>query len=339
MNFSKLPSLLISEPSYRIKQIQKYIFQDLIEDWNKATSLPAALRKTLQNKIPLEIPAVIFRSKKDGTIKALITLSDGLKVETVLMKSKDRNSVCVSSQVGCQLGCKFCATGKMGFKRNLTSNEIIIQVLLFSRLLKTENQKPVTNVVFMGMGEPMLNYNAVVDAVKILNDSNCFGISARKISISTAGIPEGIEKLSREALDINLAFSLHSADIEKRSTLMPVNRKYSLALVMKTIQNYLEVKQRKVMIEYILISGVNDTINDAKNLIYLLQKNKHLFHVNVILYNPTGNFMPSTRENANRFIETVKKGGMSITERFRFGQDISAACGQLALKNIPIEFT
>lgn len=328
----RLNDILIKEPKYRLKQANKALFQDLIEDWQEAKVLPQALRDELRERLSLKIEAKVFPAK--DTAKALFTLEDGLKVESVLMKHKDaRNTVCVSSQVGCALCCEFCATGQMGFKRSLEYSEIVDQVLFFARLLKKEKEK-VTNVVFMGMGEPFLNYDNVLRAVRILNDKDGFNLGARHFSISTVGIVEGIGKLADENLQINLAISLHAADDELRAKIMPVNKKYPIEKVLSAVQDYIKKTSRKVMFEYIMIQDVNDSDNNARQLSYLLKGlNSKDFFVNLISYNPTGIFKPSLPERVKKFRGILEEAGISVTHRYRFGQEIGAACGQLAGKN------
>jgi len=205
MDISALEEILKKEPNYRIKQVKKALFSDLIESWQAISVLPLSLRKELEEKCPLEINSEAVFSKDKKTIKVLITLKDGLAVESVLMRHQDkRNTVCLSSQIGCSVGCLFCATGQMGFKRNLSAQEIIEQALYFARYLKKENAK-ISNIVFMGMGEPFLNYSEVLKAIEILNDENSFGLGARRISISTVGITEGITQLAKDQPQINLA--------------------------------------------------------------------------------------------------------------------------------------
>lgn len=330
MDLAKIQSLLKTEQSYRLAQIKKLIFKDLICNWQEATTLPINLRTVLEENTPLQILAETFTTKDGQTTKALLTLNDGLKVESVLMRYENRNTVCVSSMVGCPLACVFCATGKMGFKRNLDASEMVDQVLFFARILRKENRK-VTNVVFMGMGEPFLNYDNVILAIRLLNDKDNFGLGARHFSISTVGIPSGIEKLARESLEVNLALSLHATTDDLRSSLMPINGKFPLETILQEVENYIRKTHRKVMLEYVLIRNINDKEEDAKNLARLAKGN--LFHVNLIRYNPTGIFEPSTDERARKFKEILVKKGVSVTERFRFGEKISAACGQLAGKN------
>lgn len=322
MNLKNLNKIIEKEPAFRKKQIEKLIYQDAIDDWDKATVLPLKLREELKKETSLKIKAEIFKSK--NVEKALITLEDNSQIETVLMKHDDRTTVCVSSQVGCALGCKFCATGKLGFKRNLETEEILEQVLVFKR------KERIRNIVFMGMGEPFLNYDNVLNAVKILNNENAFNIGARHISISTVGITEGIEKLSNEKLQVNLAISLHAPNNNLRLKLMPISKKYSLENILKTVNEYIKKTNRKVMFEYTLIDNVNDSIENAKELSKIM---KHpLYMVNLIKYNDTEEFKAPSNEKIKRFKNYLEKGGINVTERYRFGGDIHAACGQLCLK-------
>lgn len=314
------------EPKYRLKQIRNLVFKDLIDDWDKATTLSLELRNLLKKDCSLEIKYKLFESSDKNTAKALIELKDGAKIEAVLMKHTDkRSTVCVSSQVGCPIGCLFCATGKMGFKRSLSTSEIVEQVLLFSRYLGKKNR--VTNVVFMGMGEPFLNYDNVMSAIRILNDPDCFNIGARKISISTSGIIEGIQKLAHDDLQVNLAISLHAPDDELRSKLMPVNKKYPLGDVLLVVDDYIRKTGRKVMFEYVMIRGVNDSIEYAKELAKIMKK--PLYMVNLIVYNPTGEFKASDNKTIKRFKEYLEGQGIYTTQRYEFGRDVKAACGQL----------
>ncbi|MFZ3058059.1 MAG: 23S rRNA (adenine(2503)-C(2))-methyltransferase RlmN [Minisyncoccales bacterium] len=321
MNLSLIEKKLESQPKYRIKQVRKLIFQDLIEDWDQATVLPLSLREELKKECPLIIKHKMF--DEGNTLKALIELSDGLKIESVLMKHTDnRSTVCVSSQVGCPLACSFCATGTMGLKRNLTAEEIVLQVLLFMRIEK------VTNIVFMGMGEPFLNYNNVLAAIHTLNSPEYFNIGSRKISVSTSGIIEGIERFTNEDLQVNLSISLHAPNDELRSKLMPVNKKYPLKDVLKAVDDYILKTKRKVMFEYLMIKGENDSLSCAKELALIMKK--PLYMVNLIVYNPTGKFKASDSKTIKKFKEYLEKEGIFTTQRYEFGRGIKAACGQLA---------
>ncbi len=333
MNIEKLKEVLSGQPSYRFKQIQKSIFGDLIENWEGATTLPKELREKLNHDCPLDIKGEILKTGDKKTLKALITLEDGQKIETVLMIHKDgRYTVCVSSQIGCALRCTFCATGEMGFKRNLTANEIVEQVLFFARHIKKTYSPDdrVTNVVFMGMGEPFLNYHNVMSAVKMLNSEEYFNIGARKISISTSGITEGIKNLVKEGLQVNLAISLHAPNDKLRLKLMPISKKYPVKKIIYTMDNYIEKTGRQVMIEYLLINGINDSIEIAEELTDLL-KGK-LVVVNLIACNPVGDSKPSPEQVIKKFKHILERKGIVVTQRYRFGREIDAACGQLATK-------
>lgn len=333
MDLSNLEKVLELEPKYRVKQANEAIYKKLISDWEEATFFTKSLREKLNIECPLKITADVLVSKKEDSVKAKITLKDGLQVETVLMRHEDgRNTVCVSCQVGCPLGCLFCATGKMGFKRNLITEEILEQVIFFDRLLKIEDLK-VTNVTFMGMGEPFLNYDNVLGAVKILNDAKYFNIGVRSISISTAGIIEGINKLSNEPLHVNLAISLHAPNNKLRSQLMPISKKYPLDKVLKAVDDYIEKTKRKVMFEYVLIKDVNDSDECAKELVELMKKK--LYFVNLILYNETppsagqaGIYKASETKRVEKFRMILENAKVRYTQRYRFGDDIQAACGQ-----------
>lgn len=328
MNIVNLEKILGREPPYRIKQAKQAIFKNLIEDWDEAKIFPLELRKKLKEEYPLEIKAKVFSAT--DTAKVVFVLEDGLKIESVLMRHADaRNTVCVSSQAGCPLGCHFCLTGKMGFKRNLEYSEIIEQVLFFARLLKKEGQK-ITNIVFMGMGEPFLNYDNVLGAIKILNDKDGFNLGVRHFSISTVGIIEGIDKLAEEKLQINLAVSLHAPDDKLRSDIMPINKKYPINKILEAVCRYIKKTKRRVMFEYIMIKDLNDSDEHAKKLAELV-KNIPLSFVNLISYNPTGIFKPSLPERIKRFKAILEEGGVSATQRYSFGQDLKAACGQLGV--------
>jgi len=351
MNLSKLTQILEKEPAYRLKQVKETVFVNLIEDWEQAKFLPKELRQKLVIECPLEIKGEIFSSKSRASLKSLITLEDGLKVEAVLMKPPERNTICVSSQVGCPLGCAFCATGKMGFKRNLTADEIVEQVVFFLRFLSLNSptSPKYLRIVFMGMGEPFLNYDNVLSAIRILNDPDGLKIGARKISISTVGITEGIEKLANEGLEVNLAISLHAPENPLRTQIIPTNQKYPIEKILNAVNYYIGKTNRKVMFEYLMIQGINDSEEHAHKLAKLM---KHkLYMVNLIAYNleqseklvtrtpkmsesynETGDFKPSSVETIKTFGGILEKEGINCTQRFKFGDDINAACGQLAGK-------
>ncbi len=350
MDLSKIEKILEKKPAFRLKQVKKALFIDLIENWNDATTLSQDLRQKLAENCPISElkPEKILTSKTklslsesaggkedlssltdNQTTKVLFVLRDGFKIESVLMRHEDnRNTVCVSSQAGCLMGCQFCATAKLGFQRNLSGGEIVDQVLFFARKDK------VNNIVFMGMGEPFLNYDNVLSAIKILNDKDGFNLGARHISISTCGIIEGIEKLSEEKLQVNLAISLHASNNELRLKLMPINKKYPIEKVLAAVDDYIKKTKRRVMFEYLMIDGVNDSSIQAEELAKKMKKK--LYMVNLISLNPGGHseFKPSPGWKIKNFKEILEKAGVSVTQRYRFGNEIKAGCGQLAGENL-----
>jgi len=349
MDLTKLSKILADQPKYRYKQINDFLFKDYINSWEEASSLPKSLRENLKEACPLEIKAEIFKAgPRADSFKALMYLADGETIETVLIKHKvfideeekqsrrEKNSTmqsyrytaCVSSQVGCPLGCLFCATGDFGFRRNLSAEEIVEQVVFWQRFLRLDNQdKNLDNVVFMGMGEPLLNYQEFIKAVKFINNSETLNFGARRMSVSTAGITEGIKRLSGEKLQINLAISLHAANDNLRRKLMPIAQKYSLKDLLSAVDNYIVKTGRRVMFEYLMIKGVNDDRKDAENLAALMKK--PLYLVNLIPYNETGRFAASSQETIKNFKEILDERGVKATIRRSFGADILAACGQL----------
>jgi len=338
MKLSDLSKILATQPSYRYQQVNKFVFQDYISSWEEASSLPKALRLELEAACPLEIKAEIMTGgRSKASRKALIQLADNEMVETVLIKQKGdaeddqshRYTACVSSQVGCPLDCTFCATGQAGFKRNLSAEEIVEQVVFWQRTLKQEGRgEKLDNIVFMGMGEPFLNYNEFIKAAKFLNNPETMNIGARRLSVSTAGIIEGIKKLAGEKLQMNLAISLHSADDDLRRRLMPVAKKYSLTEIMRAADNYIVKTGRRVMLEYLMLQGVNDSLAEAEKLARLLS-GRSLYLVNLIPYNETGRFRSSSREEIEIFRRYLEKQGIGVTVRLSFGAEITAACGQL----------
>lgn len=326
MNFEKLYKILEEQPKYRVQQVKDVIFTKMATNWSQASNIPKELKERLNKDCPLDIDGQIFESKDNKTTKALITLDDDLKIETVLLSHKDgRHTVCVSTQVGCPLGCKFCATGRMGLKRNLEYNEIIDQVLFFARYLKQREQR-VSNVVFMGMGEPFLNYDNTMKAIKYLNED--LDIGARRMSISTSGVLHGIKKLANEPMQINLAVSLHAPNDKLRTELMPINKGFPLKKLFAEVDAYIAKTGRRVMFEYLMIKGVNDKPQHAEELVALMQK--PLYMVNLIAYNPTDVFKSSDSRSIKQFKEILERARIPVTQRYSFGQDIDAACGQLA---------
>ena len=321
----------LSEPSFRATQIWQGLYQKGWTQIDDFSSLPKSLRKSLTKCFNLgSLRREKELSSQDGsTRKFLFRLGDGNAIETVLMSYSDRQTACISSQVGCAMGCSFCATGNMGYSRNLTKGEIIEQVLFSSALLREEN-KTLTNVVLMGMGEPFLNYEAVMSAIHVLNDPNGFNMGARRFTISTVGIVPGIRRFIEENTQINLAISLHAADDQLRSKIVPINKKYPLVKLMAACDDYLERSKRRLTIEWALISEINDGLDQAEKLAQLLTGK--LYHVNLIQLNPVEHYpgLPSGDERAARFQQFLHQAGIPCTIRLRRGVDIQAGCGQLA---------
>lgn len=337
MNMKGLQEELVSigEPAFRTKQLLQWVYQKLAGSFDEMSNLPLPLRTALNDKFRLCTLSPYRESSSNGdTIKMLFKLDDGKTIEAALMHypeaaGKERNTVCVSTQVGCAVGCPFCATGEQGFERNLSAGEIIDQVLYFARYLKGFGDGKITNVVFMGMGEPLANYEALLQAVGSLNSADMFGLSARNMTISTAGLIPQITRLSREKLQVGLAISLHAADDVLRNRLVPVNKKYPLKELMTACRSYFDATGRRITFEYALFAGVNDSLVHARTLAHLL----HGFncHVNLIPSNNTSNsvYRAPAAEVVQSFKQELEKLGINATIRHSRGQDINAACGQL----------
>jgi 23S rRNA (adenine2503-C2)-methyltransferase len=309
------------QPSYRAAQIWRWVAAGAT-GYEGMTNLPAGLRSALAEQVPFSTLEVERESEaRDGTVKTLFRTADGNPVEAVLMRYREgRRSICVSSQSGCPLTCSFCATGQMRFGRNLTASEILDQALHFRRL------EPVNHCVFMGMGEPMLNLDHVLGAARRLPE---LGITNRRTTISTVGWLPGLKRFVDEVDEpIRLALSLHAADPALRSELMPVNERYRLEDVIAECRRYVELRRRKVFVEYVLLAGVNDRVDHAAQLARLLDRNA--FKVNLIPYNPTGAFEGSSRAAISEFKAVLDRARLPATVRLTRGRDIEAACGQLA---------
>lgn len=336
MNLSSVASFLAErkQPSFRLSQVKRAFYVEGIASWDGLSTWPKALRDEAAQEIPWDSlkPIKTQVSAKGDTVKTLFELGDGQKVETVIMRHEGgRNTVCISSQVGCAMACSFCATGTMGLKRNLDASEIAEQVVHMSRWLKANGAAHVTNVVYMGMGEPFHNYDEVMKSVRILNDHDGINLGARHISISTCGIVPGILRLSDEPIQVNLAISLHSAVDATRSKIMPVNKAYPLAKLMAAIDTYTKKTNRKVFFEYLMLKGINDTPAEAMALVRLLEQNRRLFHINLIKYHDTDAFTSTPTPERMGFMRRLQDAGISVTHRITFGEDIDAACGQLAV--------
>ena len=336
MNFERIKQLIkeAGAPNFRLAQVREAVFKRGISSWEEASNLPAELRARLQKEQPLlsfEVSKIVC-SQKDRAAKALLTLRDGLQIETVLLKPQDTWSVCVSSQVGCALRCSFCSTGKMGFKRDLTQEEITDQVLMWYQYLRREKLgERISSVVFMGMGEPLLNYLNVVKAVQDLSNPDYLNIGMRHISISTSGIADKLHKLAVDLPQVNLAVSLHNADNAERSKLMPVNRRYNLEELQHALEEYIAMTGRQVFLEYSVLENVNSRPEHIRKLadwIYAIKDN-YLLHVNLIACN-LGRGEKTEDRIVREFAAGLKAMGIGVTIRKSMGNDILAACGQLA---------
>jgi 23S rRNA (adenine2503-C2)-methyltransferase len=323
-----LGDLLDGEPRYRVDQVWSGLYGQL-GSMDELTVLPKALRARLDDALPLALD-LVTESRSDGgrTVKWLWSLHDGTLVETVLMHYDDRSTVCVSSQAGCAMGCSFCATGQAGFDRQLTTGEIVEQVVRGARRARDDGRR-LSNVVFMGMGEPLANYEPTWHAVERIHAD--VGLSARHITVSTVGIVPGIRRLATEALPVNLAVSLHAADDRLRDELVPINRRYPLSTLMDACAGYLQAKGRRLSFEWALIDGVNDRDRDADLLVERARSLPLAAHVNLIPLNPTPGYAvrgtPAVRVRA--FRDRLRTGGVNATIRHTRGTDIDAACGQL----------
>jgi 23S rRNA (adenine2503-C2)-methyltransferase len=321
MDLEALAEELRDEPAYRTRQVWEWSARGAT-GYDRMTNVPASLRARLERRVPFStLTAEREALATDGTLKTLFRTHDGHPLEAVLMRYRDgRRSVCLSSQSGCPLTCTFCATGRMRFRRNLTASEILDQALHFRRL------EPLTHVVFMGMGEPMMNLDAVLGAARRLPD---LGVTHRRTTVSTVGWLPGLRRFVDEAAaPIRLALSLHAPNDALRSELMPVNERYPIEDVLAECRRHFELRGRKVFVEYVMLRGVNDRVEQAAELARLLDP--RVFKVNLIPYNPTGAFEGSTRKAIDAFKAVLDGARLPATVRLTRGRDIAAACGQLA---------
>ncbi len=327
--------LELGQKKYRATQLYIWMYEKHATSFDEMSDISLSFRGVLQEKFSLAIPKIDKMQKSvDGTIKLLVELEDGMKVETVLMRYNYGLAACVSSQVGCDMGCSFCNSGLLGKKRNLTAAEMVGQILVLNNILREENQGlHITHMVVMGTGEPFLNYDNVMDFIRIINNQKGLAIGARHITVSTCGIVPGIKKYAYEGLQTNLAISLHAPNNELRNKMMKINKVYPLEDLFPAIKEYESAAGRRVTYEYLLIEGVNDTKECAEELIELI---KGTFgYVNLIPYNETS-ASPYKRSSGNRvhtFFDILKKAHVNVTIRKEFGSDIDAACGQLKAKS------
>jgi 23S rRNA (adenine2503-C2)-methyltransferase len=347
LTYDQLAALLAKwgEPGFRTDQVWVWLYRSLVDDFEAMANLPRSLRARLAADTALRLldPVTEQVSASGLTRKVLFRLVDGHSVEAVRMDYHDRRTACISTQAGCGMGCTFCATGQGGLARNLSPGEIVAQVLYFAREIRVQEieranalgyqaqlpEHPISNVVLMGMGEPLANFEATWQAIETLADAGGYNLGARRITLSTVGLVPGIRRMAEAGLSINLAVSLHAPDDELRSRLVPVNRRYPLTELLPAIDEYVDRTGRRVTFEYALIDGVNDAPEQAQALADLLAG--LLCHVNLIPLNPTPGspLQPSPRERVDAFRQELEWAGIPATVRMRRGIDIEAGCGQL----------
>lgn len=322
------------EPKFRARQIWQNLYRNLWAHPSEFTNIALPLRNRLEQEFLFSAltPKTVLKSSDGETVKTLFELPDGKAIEAVQMLYDERRTLCISTQAGCAMGCVFCATGQMGFKRHLTSGEIVEQVLYYARLLKQKGEA-VTNIVVMGMGEPFHNYDNTLAAIDRLNHPDGLNLGARRFTISTVGLVPAIKRFADEDRQVNLAISLHASDDQSRSNLLPVNKRYDLEALLDACRYYAARTNRRVTFEWALIRDVNDSSEQARQLATLLKG--LLCHVNVIPLNPTKAYagQATTRERALAFCEELSRYGIPATVRLRRGIDIQAGCGQLATEN------
>ncbi len=338
-------------PKYRAKQIFQGFYKSLAADYDGISALPKALREELTTIAPMFEPVIVreLRSSDDRTMKLLLRLSDGKLIETALMlyppsqHGRSRATVCVSTQAGCAFGCTFCATGQMGFDRHLTAGEIVAQIIIFARMLRREPWKypkamgfpageidHITNIVLMGMGEPLHNYDNSMQALRIVNDPEGFYLGARHMTVSTVGVIPGIRRLAQEPMQVNLAISLHAPNNVMRLKTMPVAKKWRMDDLLAACREYIQATGRQVTFEYVLLAGINDASQHAIELASRMQTLKQFAHVNLIPVNATSaEYRPPTGADIAAFRTILTKAGVSNSVRAERGDDIAASCGQL----------
>jgi 23S rRNA (adenine2503-C2)-methyltransferase len=355
LTYNQLEDLLSGwgEPRFRTDQVWKWLYNSLVGDVQAMANLPKKLRERLASACDLQLLTVLAeqQSVSGQTRKVLFRLSDGSTIESVLMGYHDRRTACISTQVGCGMGCVFCATGQGGLVRNLSAGEILAQVIHFAREIREEQidqaterairaqleSHPISNIVLMGMGEPLANYAATWQAIQTLTDERGYNLSARRLTLSTVGLVPGIRRLAEEGLPINLAVSLHAADDELRNELVPISRRYPLDELMAAVRDYVDKTGRRVTFEFALIDGLNDQVEQAQRLAGLLQG--LICHVNLIPLNPTPGsaLKPSSHEQVAAFRDVLQGVGIAVTVRMRRGISIEAGCGQLRMREADVE--
>lgn len=337
LNLDDLENYLtsIGEKSFRAKQIHEWLWKKNAHEFEDMTNLSKKLREELDNVFSIQNVRVdLMQKSNDGTIKNAVELHDGNVVESVLIPTDKRTTACVSSQVGCSLDCTFCATARLKRMRNLTAAEIVDQVVIIDEESKSYFDRPLSNIVFMGMGEPLLNYNEVVTAIRKITSADGLGMSPRRITVSTSGIPKMIEKLADEDLKVKLAVSLHSAREEVRNVIMPFSVKFPLTDLLESLQYWYTQTKSRITFEYIVWKGINDKKEDIDALVKFCKKVPS--KVNLIEYNSIeeGGYQQADSSAIDNYINTLERNEITIKVRRSRGKDIDAACGQLANKNI-----
>jgi len=332
-NLDKLKEEMVSigEKTYRAEQIFKWIYVDRVSSFKEMTNLSNELREKLEQNYSFHNFKILKKQESsDGTKKYLLDVLDGNAIETVLMKYHHGNTICVSSQIGCKMGCKFCASTGIKFVRNLSSGEIVEQILTVEK----DSGEKISNIVFMGIGEPLDNYDNVIGAIRIINNPKGLNIGARHISVSTSGLVPKIYDLAKENIQCTLSISLHATNNQKRSEMMPVNKRYNIEELIKACKDYIKITNRRISFEYALAKDNNDNLEDAKELVHLLRGMN--CHVNLIPINKieNGSYVKSSNENIIKFRDYLNNNGIVATIRRELGSDIDAACGQLRRKNL-----
>ncbi len=340
MDLKKLSTFLKENgiPAFRLKQVRDAVYKNFAASWDEIPVLPAELRDRLKHGINIHSVETLdtLVSKKRDAIKFCIGLKDGLRIETVLLKLlSEKWSLCVSTQAGCPVRCPFCATGRKGLKRNLSPDEITDQFLAAAHYLKTQGTQKIGSVIFMGMGEPFLNYDSMAEAVRTMADPELIALGQRHISVSTAGHVPGIRRFAKDFPQCNLAISLHAAEDALRTDLVPLNRTYPLSQLAKALKDYIFSTKRRVFVEYVLLEGINNSRTQVARLNAWLRTvaAPKYFVVNIIPYNRTGGpYKSPTRERVKLFADLLEAAGIEVTIRKSMGEDIAGACGQLAGK-------
>lgn len=321
------------EKPFRAQQVYEWLWHKGVRSFSSMTNLNVPLRNLLADSFTFDVlePGP-FAESKDGTRKVIFRSADGKAIEGVLIPSQGRTTACISSQAGCPLGCTFCATGKLGFKRNLSSGEIFDQVMFLNQLSVEKHGTSLSNIVYMGMGEPLLNYEQVIGSLDRITAPDGLGMSPQRITLSSVGIPKMIRQLADDRVKVHFALSLHAATNEKRDKIIPVNRKYPLEMITEALKYYHKTTGKRITIEYVMLGGFNDTERDASDLARFCKS--FPVKVNLIEYNPGGSelFERSSENRVKQFADTLEKKNMVVNIRKSRGKDIDAACGQLALK-------